>query len=73
MGRFSEQANKANNTFQTTGQQIMALADIMRPLLVEELKKYHDVDDKSFHPAQIRGIALIAAQHLIKTKKSQAA
>lgn len=67
MANFAERIKKgSSDSFQSTGQKIMALSEHIRPMLLERLQGYRDSEGKSVHPAQARGMALIMAQSLIK-------
>lgn len=60
------------NTVQTRGNQIMELAERLRPALLKQFEGFRDENGIPVQPARVRGIALIIAQNLIKLKEQRA-
>ncbi len=71
MGSFSDHAKQGNQagsggSFQTRGAQIMAVADAIRPVLVEWLTGCKNKEGMPVQPSQIRAMALNVAQDIVK-------
>ena len=66
--RVSQKAQKAISTGQNTGQQIMQVAEIIRPILLEKLRGAIDEHGMPVQPARIRGMSLVLAQSMVQPK-----
>lgn len=64
MGNAHAHLKKKN--FQTEGQKIMQLAEVLRPHIASWLEGYKNRDGLPVQPATVRGVALNTAQAIIK-------
>lgn len=64
--RLANKMASNKNAFQTQGQKIMQIADILRPMIAKWLEGTHTRDGLPLQPATVRALALNTAQNLLK-------